>query len=441
MKRRDFIAGAAGIIGSIVPLATRANTKPCPPPLLQLGGGGAIQSGCRDPGVLDWVPPPGHIADVGLNTMYSQGHSVTGRFVNNRSVIDGYCGLVYVPQLGAYGSLVIYGGGHADYAYNEVYRYDVQTRMWSRLTEPCYPIFLNPDTRDVHDTVFGDYWTDATYTNIHRGQICSGHTYATLVWTDPGSFGSDPLGYFCVPSLSVGFMHGGGGVRPHYLPLSTPTKAPSGWGNWFAGDYSIARSVGYGCALYDSARKRVVAYSLNNGASSRNHMTIDCATMRTGLLAGDMAVNTYYATAFHDSEKDIYMVVNQSNMQSAALGPTLMLINPVSGQTRSATIGNGTLMAHLTTGGWEWVQSNSALVYYEGNGSSDVYVIRRPPDPWSGSWNVERKTLTGTPMAKNSAVVPHYTRFRHVKAITDADVFLWTSSNTNPVQAFNVTLS
>jgi Galactose oxidase, central domain len=52
--------------------------------------------------------------------------------------------------------LLVWGGGHADYAGNEVYAFDLETREWSRLTEPSPP-----------DTGRGDTYADGAPRSRH----------------------------------------------------------------------------------------------------------------------------------------------------------------------------------------------------------------------------------------------------------------------------------
>ena len=46
MKRRDFLAGTAGLTGLIVPVVGRAVTRPCPPGSLGISGGSSVTTSC-----------------------------------------------------------------------------------------------------------------------------------------------------------------------------------------------------------------------------------------------------------------------------------------------------------------------------------------------------------------------------------------------------------
>jgi hypothetical protein len=46
MKRRDFLAGTAGLTGLIVPVVGRAVTRPCPPGSLGIAGGSSVTTSC-----------------------------------------------------------------------------------------------------------------------------------------------------------------------------------------------------------------------------------------------------------------------------------------------------------------------------------------------------------------------------------------------------------
>src|SRR5262245_42471120 len=77
------------------------------------------------PGV--WVEVPGsRLRDVAPP---SPGGNVS-------KMIDAWSGGALDPQRGW---LLVWGGGHSDYAGNELYAFDVNTLAWNRLTNPSAP--------------------------------------------------------------------------------------------------------------------------------------------------------------------------------------------------------------------------------------------------------------------------------------------------------------
>jgi hypothetical protein len=423
MKRREFIVGAATALGLGLPILGRSEVKPCPPSTVDIAGGTAKSIVCGEAATAlpDWLPPRGEIADISLNTLHSQAPILGGTQTNPSGVMDAWCGMTYAESLGAMGSMVLYGGGHADYLYNEVYRYDIATRLWSRIVEPTYPIYIGPDRYYV-DATYGEYYTSSAGTSVHVGKPSADHTYGHTLWLPPGSLGSDPAGYYFSAGVDTHVpIASRGSAWPHYVPLSNPT--------WMRGGAAFGGPPAFGPALYDSARNRVV---LMSGFDFNQKLWLfDCATQTASSLSiGSPGTRSYYGTGAYDSDADLYMCAS-ANFAGDIQGARLQLVNPTSGAMKYATI-SGDSIVGLGVGGWEWVQSWGAWVYYPGSGSV-VFKLQKPSDPWRGVWTMSKREMVGEARAKSAA--PHFTRFRYVPVL---DCFIWASTTRNPVQAFNV---
>jgi hypothetical protein len=422
MKRREFIVGTASMLSLGLPALGRSEVRPCPPATVDIVGGSAKSVTCGEDrrGLPDWLPPRGEIADVSLNTLNSQAPIIDGKQTNPSGVMDAWCGMTYAESLGELGSIVIHGGGHADYLYNEVYRYDVATRFWSRLVEPTYPIYMGPDSYYT-DSVYGEYYSSASGASLHYGAPSADHTYGHTLWLPPGSLGTDPAGYYFSAGTSSQVPAGQrGSAWPHFVPLSKP--------KWTRANAAFGTQPGYGPALYDSRRNRVV--SMPSADFNQTLQIFNCATQTSGKLAiGGPGTRTYYGTAAYDEEADLYMSANVGNVAS---GATLQLVNPATGEMKYATIAND-MTASLGTGGWEWVQAWAAWVYYPGSGL-EVFKLQKPSDPWNGVWTMSKRVMGGV-QARAKSAAPHYTRFRYMPAL---DCFIWASTTKSPVQAFNV---
>lgn len=123
-----------------------------------------------------WVPPPGQIAAISLNTIESVNPCSSGQSgcpwsgTGQRDILDSWNGGAFAPWLGAMGSWLIgAAGGHSSYYGNEVYRYDVATRMWSRLSNPTNPMNFNQ-----------------TFGEVAPGVPAVRHIYNNI-WAIPGS--------------------------------------------------------------------------------------------------------------------------------------------------------------------------------------------------------------------------------------------------------------
>jgi len=390
-----------------------------------------------------WLPPSGQIKSVGVNTLataapplpFNPGPSYAS------NVVAPWCGMVIASTYGAYGSIVIYGGGHGDYYGNEVYRYDIDTRSWSRITDPTpppyYPVVSGTQTGAYYvDDVYGEYWANSAGTAVRTGQPSSSHTYGRLLWCPPGSFGADPAGYLVDP-MTVAHVPIGGrsAAYLHYVPLSTPV--------WTRGNQFPTTVIGngaYGPALYDSSRNRIANFSNGNDFITF-YGYYNCATGVTGTInitggqAGASAgTRSYNSIAAYDSSADLYYVIRNELNQVR-----LHIINPTTNVLTVRLISNLTSSYNFSVtsptaedqGGFEWIQSLGQWVYYQGTGST-IYRISKPADPINGTWTITSQTFTGdAAIAKSST--PHYTRFRWLPNLSS---FIWLATKDAAVQVF-----
>jgi hypothetical protein len=124
-------------------------------------------------GLPAWVPSQGTFADVSLNIPNDSGVKAVnvGQYSDEFPVAvwTAWTSGTFAPELGALGSYVCWGGGHTSYDGNEVYRWDVSTRLWSRMGEPS-PYSSGSDSVNLLDAngAFPD------------GKPCAPHSYHTL---------------------------------------------------------------------------------------------------------------------------------------------------------------------------------------------------------------------------------------------------------------------
>lgn len=91
------------------------------------------------------------------------------------SILESWNGAVFVPTLGAHGSVLCWGGGHVDGHLNAVLRWDIETRTWS--------IYRAAYTTGTFDTgnAYGPYGLFAD------GSPVPTHTYSQPVYWPPGN--------------------------------------------------------------------------------------------------------------------------------------------------------------------------------------------------------------------------------------------------------------
>jgi hypothetical protein len=115
------------------------------------------------------------ISDVdpcpGRNCPYSATDGVRG--------VNAYCGMAVAPNLGASGSLIIHGGGDADYWGNEVYAFDVSANLWSRLNNPTAAPYMNGTSSISGSVIASQSGNVLTVTGIVSVYSASGTAYLT----------------------------------------------------------------------------------------------------------------------------------------------------------------------------------------------------------------------------------------------------------------------
>ena len=124
-------------------------------------GGSIVGGRYRMP---DWLPAIGSIADVGLNTI----QGVSGGDTSAVALFTAWNGDAYATEYGKYGSIIYHGGGHGDRSKNGVYRYDIESRLCSKIV-PDAPVYLHSDTYCA-DTSTGWLWSATSGTDQQIGQ-------------------------------------------------------------------------------------------------------------------------------------------------------------------------------------------------------------------------------------------------------------------------------
>ena len=143
MKRRDFLTATAGLAGTMLPVVTRGQSKPCPPELIGVNGGQTLTTACSTSG-----PAPAWFAALPEGQWAEVAGRVGGRIfdVKPSPLPGGSLGIVSVT--GAWtggcvdqvrGELILCAnGGHGDYFGNETYAIALREEdpKWQRLTDP-----------------------------------------------------------------------------------------------------------------------------------------------------------------------------------------------------------------------------------------------------------------------------------------------------------------
>ena len=140
---------------------------------------------------------------------------------NGNSYFGNWCSGVYAPDDGTYGSLVFCNGGDADYWGNEVYKFSLDTRTWSRVSERSSG--LNGQTAKNEDdpnfdTAWGEHVTPGGKVPPQPGVP---HSYDQMEYLPP-RLGGGARGAFLFPTRTIVYRYRAY-KHPHIFDLSAKT--------------------------------------------------------------------------------------------------------------------------------------------------------------------------------------------------------------------------
>jgi hypothetical protein len=283
-----------------------------------------------------------------------------------RAVVDAWSGGVYDTLRDR---LVIWGGGHTDYSGNEVYAFDLNSKSWSRLTDPS-------------PNVGGDESTGVYPDGLPRSR----HTYNSLVYAENvDKFMT--LGAFGV------YSSGGGNRFVHAFDFNDRT-----WDN------SRTPVPKFGVPLTASAYDPVtgniwVASSSTGGRLMEYNPTADAWATHASL---NMA---YYGTAAIDTVRHNMLVVGGYGGQRQIL--LFDLDNPKAAPQVPATSGATDLEKKAAPG----LAYDPVLDKYVGwAGGGDVYLL----DPETFVWTKKGPAANNTVIPTSANANGTYGRFRYI---------------------------
>lgn len=324
------------------------------------------------------------------------------------AVIEVWNGGAYAKRLGKFGSLVAYGGGHAAYYGSEVYAFDLETRKWTRLSNPYkgpfnwpYPNGEYPDGSAIppHTFDFVDYHPATNSFIVLKGQ--------------------DELG---PPSNETSVS------VAHLFDLSTKTwrRSPINAGKKiYSGGYSV----------YDSSRD---VFWVEGGSSSDTFAKFDPNAKNADGTYGRWTnypwkLQATNSVAAYDPVHDLFVVTafrNSSNVYAVDLK------NPEGNEV--ALKQGGTPPEKVQSHGWEWSPARQAFIYYaSGDG---VYEFKLQGTDWkTGTWMWTKLTSSSNSVVPENMVVNNgvFSRFR-IASFADGDVGFVYNRVDGPVYAFRL---
>jgi hypothetical protein len=340
---------------------------------------------------------------------------------NQTSVTGAWNGGAFCAGYGRSGSLVLCGGGHADYYGNEVYAFDMETCLWARLTNP----YRTPKF-PIEDGIWPDGTPSVSHTYDQVDYHPGTHSFVMLKtqWDNTGGKSAPVVAMFSLDNL---------------LPPDNNANRDANKKNWrLSPRHKDNYTSSGGWSVYDPKRDLFWA---NGGSGNKAFVSFDPKPEAPG---GRFGVFVSYpsragatdAVAAYDPVNDIilYTVFRRASNIFA-----IDLSNPGAGIEANVKITQGGTPPKEVKSqhGWEWSSTRGAFLYYhEGTG---VYEFKQQGPDWRKSeW---RWSLLTSPANKTGPADPPkngiYSRFRVVR-YADAEVAIAAIRTKEPVWAFRV---
>ena len=318
--------------------------------------------------------------------------------INGQAGVLAYSGMAVAPECGALGSLVVTGGGHADYYGNEVYVFDLATERWTRINNPSTALTGLGDTDPTCDWEHGEYGD---------GSPMASHTYNNLQVIPNGVKG------LLVNSLSSALYGSGGRSNgwSHACDLAT--------GNWFRYSSNAAPPPLKGCiTCFDALRSRV--WRLPAGGYHSTFSYLDLAT-RTHVQVPFASSNVGYdPVAAAIPVHDMLLFTTGIGLYDTPMAFTMCAVDLVRPERGVKTLNvDGDIPPPTTTTGWgfDWSPDLNAGFMFMGNADlAHVYRLDPPTgDLLTGMWKITRIALP-QPLSRgmDSGL---YSRWRYVSNI------------------------
>jgi hypothetical protein len=327
------------------------------------------------------------------------------------SVIDAWNGGAFAPDLGRYGSLLLYGGGHGNYFGNEVYAFDLESGRWSRLSDP-YVASTEQLVARYEQGAFPD------------GSPLPPHTYDYVEY-DPGT--RRMLVLRGLQQLRVP----GNGVSagsPHAFDLASR--------RWLRGATHGAPVISGGFSAYDPVKR--VHWTASPGKASAGLRWFDAAPRNPDGTIGAWSERIADVPLTADSVAAIDPQRRLLVYTRFRKGSDIFVLDLTVARPRAVRISHaGDVPTFESAHGWEWSPSRGSFLYWRRG--AGVYELRLDgSDPVRGRWVWSQLAAPGSEgpaeMRRDNGV---YGRFR-VASIEGREFALVVNGTDQPVHAFRV---
>lgn len=330
-----------------------------------------------------WVPAPGAVAAVNLNTLfevdpcpagtcwYSQAGKLSAPWRN-------WSGAAWCPQYSRYGAMVFWGGGHGGGEDHGVYVFDFTTGLWSR-------VGAMPPAADYTASL------DATWIDYLHGSdriVPALHTYNYPAYVRPGLPGVGAKGAWLLPAL----VHSSVAHAPHIVDLETGAMS-----RYTTNAYPMRGGSPYAGSIEDTSRDVVWVGTVGDSYLTKIDLTQASRTQTDVLVAGgSYAFGGYYARHVYVPEADMAVGFWCRYGETALRGEVIDL---ATGSPVWTTYLDAALSSFDMTGagfGIDWCPDKQAYYAYEGSGAARVVKITPSSlDFATCTWSITTETVTG----------------------------------------------
>jgi hypothetical protein len=313
------------------------------------------------------------------------------------AVIAGWSGGAIATKFGAKGSLLAWGGGHADYWGNEVYSFDLATQRWSRMSNP----YKTPSW-----PIASGIWPD--------GEPSVSHT-------------AGKLGYHPGTNSFVSLMVQ---TSNNYVNDSVPAFFNLATKQWRHGARSPVTVVYGGWSAYDAKRDCFWLEGGDSGGQLARFSMNGDGTAGTWTGYG----SKYAALDTNGALDPVHDIVAVTVFRQSPTIYALDLNNPSADLV--ALKQGGSPPNREGAGGWVWSTARNAFIYWRRGG--DVYEVKLSGSDWrAGTWMWTKLTAAGNSVVPQDQSNGVYSRFGLVR-YDDAEVAVVVNQVNGPVYAFKM---
>ena len=370
------------------------------------------------------TPSAGTFADISANLASSVdpcpgGGCVYSGTQRQPAVFAVWTSGIFAPECGSLGSVIHWGGGHKAYSGNEVYRFDLATRLWSRLGNPS---LYSDSPGNISSTgAFPD------------GKPAPPHSYQTLGIL-PSSAGGGTQGSLIQATLPAVDSNGNGRAGAWWkFNLATATwsqfidssSIPSGT---LTSKLMVQEPNGnmwwLGGGWVDNIRRVTTAGTITSYGIWSN---IDDSAGNCGGVVPSTRTMVTWGSSNGATRLRVFNLTSIESGQTAE-GSAWKHVTPSGSGPASGT-------------GMQWCPTLNRFAAKLSTSSAAIYWLTpsNPSDPWGSTWAWSTETLTAvggaTPQIVHdgSSYNGSYNRFVWCPSV---NCFIWAAGNTKPVQAF-----